>query len=479
MNEPNLSALREQWHALLAQHHGGALDEGAYAKARALLEQQILAAALAPAEEPACAVEAAPTTAAAASMAAVTSTASAEAATPVTTPAMPPMPTGRTRVPGRVWASASVFILVLAAVGYGWKGSPRAVGTPPPGFEQAGSGGADASGAGPRAGAEQVETVIKQLQERLAQQPGDAEGWALLARSQMALGRYAEASAAYEKLRALKPDDPAALTDHADALGVLNGRTLEGEPAKLLARALQLDPKHIKALVLVGTLEYQRGNFAGAERQWAEAVRVGPAGDQLVELAREGVAQAQARQRSAAASSPATAGAASAAARPGPTVAAAAAAGATTTTSGSAAKPAATAAASAAAPAPTSASTASTTPSAAAASIRGTVRLSEALKAQAAPGDTVFIFARAAAGSPMPLAILKKTVAELPATFALDDSLAMSPGARLSTAERVVVVARISKTGQAMPQPGDLEGLSAEVAPGARDLVIEIANVRR
>jgi cytochrome c-type biogenesis protein CcmH len=111
---------------------------------------------------------------------------------------------------------------------------------------------------------------------------------------------------------------------------------------------------------------------------------------------------------------------------------------------------------------------------AAAAAISGRVTLAPALHDKAAPGDTVFIFARAAQGSKMPLAILRKQVKDLPAEFTLDDSLAMSPQAKLSGASAVVVGARISKSGNAMPQPGDLQGLSAEVGPGAQGVQIEI-----
>jgi cytochrome c-type biogenesis protein CcmH len=409
--EETLRDLRRQWQELHARQAG--LAPEALAAERAALEQRIVAAVVDDGTAgPAPATNGNP--------------AARSVASPA--PAVPPA-----RVSGRLWATATAFVLALAGAGYAWKGSPRAVGTPPPGFDTSEGG---AAGGARHAGNEQLDALVKQLQERLTQQPGDVEGWALLARSQMALGRYAEASAAYEKARALKPDDAGLLTDHADALGVLNGRTLEGEPARLLERALKIDPRHIKALVLAGTLEFQRGNYAAAQKRWEEVVKIGPAGDGLVELAREGATQAQARQQQAGA----------APARPGP---------------GAAAPPA---------------------PVAAAGGVSGTVRLSAALKARASPDDTVFIFARAAEGAPgggMPLAIMKKRVADLPAAFTLDDSQAMSPAARLSTAKQVVVTARISKSGQAMPQAGDLEGSSTAVAPGARDVVVEISAVRR
>jgi cytochrome c-type biogenesis protein CcmH len=102
------------------------------------------------------------------------------------------------------------------------------------------------------------------------------------------------------------------------------------------------------------------------------------------------------------------------------------------------------------------------------------VSLGAALKGQVAPEDTVFIFARAPGGSRMPLAILRRKVADLPLEFQLDDSLAMSPAAKLSSATQVVVGARISRSGNAMPSPGDWQVISAPVALGAQGLNLEI-----
>ena len=102
--------------------------------------------------------------------------------------------------------------------------------------------------------------------------------------------------------------------------------------------------------------------------------------------------------------------------------------------------------------------------------------LAPALKAKAAPDDTVFVFARPAEGSRVPIAIVRKQVRDLPFAFRLDDSLAMSPASLLSTAGRVIVGARVSKSGQAMPQPGDLEGLSAATAVGRTGVAVVIAS---
>ena len=109
--------------------------------------------------------------------------------------------------------------------------------------------------------------------------------------------------------------------------------------------------------------------------------------------------------------------------------------------------------------------------------LRGEVRLAEKLKGRASPDDLVFVFARAVDGPPMPLAVLRKRVRDLPLSFALDDTMAMAPSARLSSYPRVVISARVSKTGVANPQPGDLQGASAPVANDASGVRVVIDSV--
>jgi cytochrome c-type biogenesis protein CcmH len=113
------------------------------------------------------------------------------------------------------------------------------------------------------------------------------------------------------------------------------------------------------------------------------------------------------------------------------------------------------------------------------ATVSGTVSLAKSLAGKVSPEDTVFIFAKATQGPKMPLAILRKQVKDLPLSFSLDDSQAMSPQTRLSGFAEVVVGARVSKSGEAMPQPGDLQGQSAPVKLGATGVQVEIgASVR-
>jgi len=110
--------------------------------------------------------------------------------------------------------------------------------------------------------------------------------------------------------------------------------------------------------------------------------------------------------------------------------------------------------------------------------ISGVVSLAASLKAGARPDDTVFVFARATDGSRMPLAVQRARVADLPLTFRLDDSMAMSPQAKLSDAKAVRIEARVSRQGSANPAAGDLIGASESVAPGAERVALTIDRVR-
>ena len=114
---------------------------------------------------------------------------------------------------------------------------------------------------------------------------------------------------------------------------------------------------------------------------------------------------------------------------------------------------------------------------AAADGVRGTVSLSLALAASVKPTDTVFIFTRAAEGSRQPIAAVRRQVSELPAQFTLDDSQSMSAEMKLSSFREVVVGARISKSGSATPQSGDLQGISQKVKVGATDVAVVIDSV--
>ncbi|MEW6707857.1 MAG: c-type cytochrome biogenesis protein CcmI [Pseudomonadota bacterium] len=297
-----LPELKEQLRQLQALHAAGTLDHDAFARARAEVERRMVERVMAGDTDHAA-------------------------------PAAP-------RVPARLWAALAAGIFVLAAAGYWWTGTPSAWDAAPAT--------AQAADAAPHAAdGQQIEAMVERLAARLKSQPDNAEGWAMLGRSLMVLGRQAEALPAYEKALALRPDD-AALKAEVD-----------------------------------------------------EARAQGPAG-----------ASAQAMPPAA----------------PDP-----------------------------------------------AARISGTVSLAPALRSQVQPDDTVFVFARPVQGSRMPVAIVRRQVRDLPFEFTLDDSSAMSPAQKLSGLQQATVVARISKSGNAAPQPGDLVAELTPVALGSRGVKLEIA----
>ena len=314
---------------------------------------------------------------------------------------------------------------------------------------------------------EMVEKLAKKLEGQAAPQPGDAQGWTMLARSYGFLQRFPEASRAYSRAIALDPKNAQLLADHADILAALQGQQLGGEPTRLIEQALQIDPNNPKALALAGSAAFERKDFPAAITFWNKARQFVPADGEFAKALDGSIAEAKGAVQGAGAvaagpSAGATAVASSAAAgvaSVGPAGTAATVttvAGATTATGSSAATPA----------------------GISGAQITGRVSLAPALAARAAPTDTVFIFARAAEGPRMPLAILKRTVADLPITFTLDDSMAMSPQMKLSNFPLVVVGARISKSGNAMPQPGDLQGQAAPTKIGSSGIELLIDAVQ-
>jgi cytochrome c-type biogenesis protein CcmH len=332
-------------------------------------------------------------------------------------------------------AGLLVGVLALAVAGYSYTGAPDAVVVGP---VQAAVP-AVAEGEAPVT-AEQVNEIVERLAQRLQNKPDDATGWALLARAYSSLARHPEAVPAYEKALTLGGDDASLLADYADALAAMNGGQFSDAALSVVQRALALEPNNIKALALAGSAAFDRRDYITAVKHW-EVVESGlPPDSGILPQVRDSIAQA--RQLGG------------------------------LPPSGPAGAPVA-AAPAAALPPPTATATAG----AVAGAVQGRISLAPALAARVSPEDTVFILARPAEGPRMPLAVLRKQVKDLPLDFKLDDSMAMAPGATISAHARIVVSARVSKSGDAMPKPGDLSGQSAVVAPGATGLVVQISDV--
>ncbi len=261
-----------------------------------------------------------------------------------------------------------------------------------------------------------IDRMVATLAAKLEKEPDNLQGWAMLARSYKVMRRPDEAIRAFEKAGSLVEQDPQLLADYADLLASNAGGNLDGRPEELVNMALKLDPNHMQSLWLAGTAAFNRNDYGKAAEIWERALaQLPPASDDAKVLA--GVI-AEARQKGGIKKAPAAAGAA----------------------------------------------------------VSGHVELAANLKTQAAPGDTVFILARGDDG-PMPLAVLRVRVADLPMDFRLDDSNAVMPTRTISSAKSVRVEARVAKGGDAQSKPGDLSGTVGPVKPGAKGLRIKIDTV--
>ena len=319
------------------------------------------------------------------------------------------------RAPWIVAIAIVAIVPAAALVAYLAVGNPQAL---------------DAGAARKRMTEPEVVSMVERLAQRMKEDPSDPQGWLLLGRSWSALQRYRESADAYAEAVKRMPGNADALADWADAFAMAQGRKLAGKPTEIIGQALAADPTHPKSLALAASAAMERGDDKAAVRYWQALLAVVPPGSEDA----QGIAATIAQLGGTPSPAPLT----SAAARPSPQPSAAA-------------------------------------PSAS--RITGRVEIAPALASRIPPDATLFVYARAAQGSRMPLAILRRTARELPLEFALDDSMAMAPGATISSAREVVVEARVSASGSATAASGDLSGVSAAVAPGASGLRITIDRV--
>ena len=266
----------------------------------------------------------------------------------------------------------------------------------------------------------QIEQMVAALAARLKQHPEDIKGWIMLARSYKALGRYDDAARAFAHIGDAMDSDPELLSEYADLLAVRAGGKLDGKPMELVNKALALDPNNTMALALAGTAAYGKKDFAEAVKYWERLQKILPPDSDDAKSIAAAVAAARAKEgggHSATKTAPADA---------------------------------------------------------AGGAVSGRVTLAPALTGKMQPGDTLFVFARAVGGARMPLAVERAHAGDLPLSFTLDDSLALKPELKISSAKEVKVEALISKSGNAKPQKGDLIGESAVVKPGAKGVQIVI-----
>lgn len=329
------------------------------------------------------------------------------------TPSVTSSELGRGAILGVVLLAA--LIPMLAAGLYVQLGTPAAL---DPEVARSGGtamGGMAAGAAGADDGHDQIIEMIATLEQRLASNPDDPQGWSMLGRSYLWMQRFDLALPALERAVDLNDSDPRLLVDYADALAMTGGQTLQGRPLELITRALALDPNNEKGLWLAGTAAYEQGDYGQALHFWQRLYRLVPPGSEAAQAMESNIAEAQSLLSGQTPS---------------------------------------------AAPAQQQRSE---TAAAERVQLRGTVTIDAALAGRIKPDDTVFVFARASSGPRLPLAIMRAQASDLPLSYVLDDSMAMDASMSLSKFPEVVVVARISRSGGAMVQSGDLQGSSAVI----------------
>ena len=259
--------------------------------------------------------------------------------------------------------------------------------------------------------------MAQTLAEKLKDKPDNLQGWVMLGRTYRTLENFDAALRAYDSALKLSADDDLKL-ERIEVIAMQRQGQFEGEPWNVIREVLQRDPQHFGALLTAGSASYAEGKFADALKYWEQARK--PLDANNPDL--EGLESAIATVRERLGMPPAKA-----------------------------------------TPAATSGL-----------NVTGQVNLSASLKSKASPNDVVFIYATPANGDRMPLAIFKTTVSQLPFNFTLDDSTAMAPDRKLSAAGEVMVKVRVTKSGNAMPQSGDLSGSLGPVKVGAKGLKLEI-----
>lgn len=278
--------------------------------------------------------------------------------------------------------------------------------------------------------------MIAALEAKLKAKPEDAAGWYMLARSYASIGKYDESARAFEKAAELFPDDARLLADYADALAMAQGQNLQGKPLELINKALKLNPNDEKTLNLAASAAYQNKDFAQAASYWRRLLKLIPPD---AEIAKDIAAAIEEADKLAASL------------------------GGLDNPSKMSEKG--------------GAGEKTDQPQQGAAAISGMVTVSKELIAKMSPTDRVFIFAQAPQGPKMPIASLKIDSRQLPYHFTLDDSVSMSPNDKLSNHAEVTISARVSKSGQAMAQSGDLQGKIGPVKLGQQGVAIVIDTV--
>lgn len=297
-----------------------------------------------------------------------------------------------------------VIILPIAGLGSYWKlGTPQALQA-----LQA------LQGPALPTSSQDIETLVASVEARLEANPSDAQGWGVLARTYLAMGRYADAKKGFLTVMELQGESADGFVSLADATALIAGGNLAGEPSSYLERALALQPDHPQALWLAGLSAAQQNDLQRAREHWDRLLPLLANNPEQQQELREIIQQTFDESTidpsiaGAAASDPRTAAEDSAVDQTEPGI-----------------------------------------------SVR--VSLADALQASVSPDDLVFVFAKAQNGPAAPLAVQRLKVSDLPRVLRLTDANAMMAQFKLSLFENIVVSARVAKSGNPVAQTGDIQ----------------------
>jgi cytochrome c-type biogenesis protein CcmH len=263
-----------------------------------------------------------------------------------------------------------------------------------------------------------IEGMVAGFAAKLEKEPENYQGWAMLARSYKSMGRFPDAIRAYERTGPMLETSADLLVDYADTMAAANG--FDKKVMATIERALKLDAQQPQALWLRGTAAFEAKQYARAIADWETLLKLFPADSEEANVIGGNIAEA--RQLGGLKSTP---------------------------------------------------------PAAANAIVKGRVELASALAGKLPADAVLMVVARPNDGSRMPVAVVRASAADLPFMFTLDDSLAMSPDRKLSQFTELQVEARVSKSGQAVPQPGDLYGPAVTVKLGTQNVRLKIDQVRQ
>ncbi len=272
-----------------------------------------------------------------------------------------------------------------------------------------------------------VEKMVAGLAAKMEQDPSNLKGWAMLARSYKVMDRPKDAEKAYDRAGAYLDSDAQLLADYADVAASNANGNFEGKPQAIINRALKADPNNMMALWLAGTADYTRGNYKGAIQVWGRLAKLLPADSEDIKMIQGSIMEAR----------------------------------------GKANLP----------PEPLASQPTSPAVAVSGKNISGIVELNSDLKSRVKPDYIVMVIARAP-GARMPVAIMRAKAADLPLRFVLNDALAMTPDALISNLHEATLEVRISKSGQAKAEPGDLYSEIQTVKVGTGHLKVVVDQVR-